>query len=723
MKKILLLVVAFCCSIMSTNATLELASIEESAWANLSTTDFASNNYTGEWGRLKVVNHQLCSENGNPIQLRGWSTYSINYDEVLPCLAESGFDAMKAWGANIVRLAIYPKNSKGSYSESENTTIEKYISYASQRNMYVLIDWHVSDDDENSGNPETYKSEAKQMFFNITNWVTSNGYKNVLYEICNECSDATWLDIKSYANEILPIIQTGDKGAVVIVGTPQKNQNIGDAVNSPIDASAYQDLCLMYAFHYNACSKTLNGNNNLLGCLKRAATSLPCFITQWSSSYEADSLGTDICTESSNSLLSTLQPDGNNGNQLISWCYWAWGQKNVATNCLCNCAGGFSDSSLTAAGKYIVPILTGESSIPKSGTLDYYAIQDIPLTGQDYGVLNVGWFDYGGEGVAYHDDNSTKYSTDGMSINYSGTEHECSNAGAVYSGKSDYSECFRYDSDVDVNHDCAGLGANWGEPGDGLGTGAFDLHSLCVTNPGEWILYRINVQKAGYYTVKCMTNSSVSRSGTIGMAIAKSSKINHNGNIIRRWSDHDDKDAVQSNPLTSFALIPTPSCGLMYDGSINVEGAAKGEKSQDWTCWGWTDCGTSSNDLTVLFKYTGEQELQITISPDSKYSPGEFSNFAFTLKSEEIPDFEYENTQTEVENVLSDDVEFTVAPNPTDGQFYVKVDGKANLTISNIMGVVVYDEFVDGSTTVNKKLSKGIYIVRVGNKTKKLIVL
>lgn len=727
-KSLFLAAAALCGSVMSANAALKLASIEEAAWANLSKTDFSSNNYTGEWGRLKVVGKQLCSEKGNPIQLRGWSTFSINYDEVLPCLNEAGFDAMKTWGANIVRLAIYPKNSKGSYSSGTDATIEKYIGYAAARKMYVLVDWHVLDGDGNSGNPATYKSQAKQMFTNITKWVKTNGYTNVLYEICNECSGVSWDNIKSYASEVLPVIESGDPGAVVVVGTPQWDQNIGDAVNSPISSSSYPNLYLMYAFHFYACS-----HSYLLGNLQSAAASLPCFISEWGS-VRFDGAGSEICSDPSNTFLAALQPGGNNGNQLISWCYWAWGQKNEASNCLTNCSGGYTASSLTASGNYIVPILTGETSIPDPPQPEYYATQDIPVTGQQYGTVNIGWFDYGGEGVAYHDANSSKYSDDEKTVeNPSGTEYTCCNAGAVYSGISDLTTCFRYDECVDVSNSTAGLGANWGEPGDGLGNSGSDLHNICMSEHGEWMLYHINVQKAGYYTVKCMTNNSTSSKGSIGMAIAKGTQAGQNGNIIRSWADHNDEDALAENAWTSFALNPTPSCGLMYDGTINADGASGGDKSQDWTCWGWTDCGATASDksdLTVLFKYTGEQELQISISPDTEDSPGDFSNFAFTFKSADIPDFEF--TEKEIAND-PEGVEATAAdlnnvylyPNPSSSEFTVKVNGAANVAIFNAIGAQVYNKNVEGDVVVNG-LESGVYTVRVataaGVKSLKMVV-
>ena len=168
------------------------------------------------------------------------------------------------------------------------------------------------------------------------------------------------------------------------------------------------------------------------------------------------------------------------------------------------------------------------------------------MLGENYGTLNVGWFERGEDGIAYHDNNSSAYVDPETKVEIKtgeeakGTEAECCNMGAIYSGKEDLTKCFRFDDCVDVSHSTAGLGANWAAPGDGFGTMGSDLHNLCMTEAGEWMLFDIDVKKAGYYTVHCLTNSGTSSAGSIGMSIAQGKKPGQNGNIIRSWADRDD---------------------------------------------------------------------------------------------------------------------------------------------------------------------------------------
>ena len=76
-----------------------------------------------DWGKLKLVENQLSDKNGNPVQLKGWSTYSINPYDVEECLGENQWELMKKYGANIVRLVLYAgedssyKNDRDKYKD------------------------------------------------------------------------------------------------------------------------------------------------------------------------------------------------------------------------------------------------------------------------------------------------------------------------------------------------------------------------------------------------------------------------------------------------------------------------------------------------------------------------------------------------------------------------------------------------------------------------------
>ena len=76
-------------------------------FAKLDYSNPSDNDYIGEWGRLKLVGNQLCSEKGEPIQLRGWSTYGYGSEFGKAFDDQSDFDKMKSYGANFARIAQY----------------------------------------------------------------------------------------------------------------------------------------------------------------------------------------------------------------------------------------------------------------------------------------------------------------------------------------------------------------------------------------------------------------------------------------------------------------------------------------------------------------------------------------------------------------------------------------------------------------------------------------
>lgn len=97
-------------------------------------------------GRLQVSGTKLTDESGNIIQLRGVSTHGISWfpDYV-------NYDAFATlrddWGANVVRIAMYPEEYNGYLSGGDKAALKQIIdngvNYATQLGMYVIIDWHV----------------------------------------------------------------------------------------------------------------------------------------------------------------------------------------------------------------------------------------------------------------------------------------------------------------------------------------------------------------------------------------------------------------------------------------------------------------------------------------------------------------------------------------------------------------------------------------------------
>lgn len=295
-----------------------------------------NNGFVAEYGRLKLVGNQLSSEKGEAVQLKGFNTGVITADDDA-CIDRSAFKNMKKWGCQSVRLNYSP-------STHSNVLLEKlknYIDICAEFGMYAIVDWHVFKENTTpTGVPMDYVKDATDFFGTISAYAKEKGYIHVIYEICNEPEDLEWKYIKEYADIILPVIESNDPGAIVIVGTSDWSQRLTPVLNDPINAENY-NLGIMYAFHYSACSHL-----QLLSEIIMTVDRLPIFVSDWSSSdykYDPDK----VCAQESEQLFKYM----NGSKTKVSWNYWKWGDEDGIWK---NCKDGFNIENLTETGSFIV---------------------------------------------------------------------------------------------------------------------------------------------------------------------------------------------------------------------------------------------------------------------------------------------------------------------------------------------------------------------------------
>ena len=229
-------------------------------------------------GRLHVEKSKLVDETGKAVQLRGVSTHGLTwYPEFIN---ERLFKQLsKEWDCSFVRLAMYSevyceKSDDGGGKEESLELMEKGIEAAIAADMYVLVDWHILEDN----NPNMNITQAREFF----NYISSKyaAYPNLLFEICNEPNgDTTWNDIYVYANEIIPVIRENVPDAVVIVGTPDYDRNLTAAMRMPLEFDN-----VMYSFHFYCASHYDDLKSELEVAVK---SSFPVFVTECGISEES----------------------------------------------------------------------------------------------------------------------------------------------------------------------------------------------------------------------------------------------------------------------------------------------------------------------------------------------------------------------------------------------------------------------------------------------------
>lgn len=290
----------------------------------------------GKHGKLSVEGTKIVDKNKQEFQLKGVSTHSIAiYSQYIN---EETFKEMRDnWNINVIRIAMYSNPNDG-YTKELHSKVKEAVNYATDLGLYVIIDWHILQDN----NPNTYKNEAISFFEEMTNEFKNN--KNVLYEICNEPNgDVTWdKDIKPYAEEVISKIRAIDTNAIIIVGTPKWSQDVDIVANNPI--TDYENI--MYTLHFYAATH----KDELRKKLKIAhEKGLPIFVTEFGIS-DASGNGT-ISQEEGDKWIELL----NSYN--ISWVCWNLSNKNETSailNSNCNKTTGFQESDFSQQGKWLL---------------------------------------------------------------------------------------------------------------------------------------------------------------------------------------------------------------------------------------------------------------------------------------------------------------------------------------------------------------------------------
>ncbi len=319
----------------TTNNTQSKTTSESSA--ALSTTP-VGDGFAAEHGALRVDGTKLVDQNGNPIQLYGMSTHGIAW---FPQFVS--YDSFKTlrddWNTNCVRLAMYTDEYNGYCTGGDQEYLKSLVrtgvDAATDLGMYVIIDWHVLQEQD----PNVYKEQSKAFFKEMSE--TYAGNTNVIYEICNEPNGyATWESVKSYAEEVIPVIRANDPDAVIIVGTPTWSQDIDKAKADPLDEEN-----ILYALHFYAGTHKDVLWNRLDSCVQNG---LPVIVSEFGMCDASGNGANDF--NSAQSWLDVIERHN------ISFFCWNLANKNESSSVFkesCTKTSDWTEEDMNESGKWI----------------------------------------------------------------------------------------------------------------------------------------------------------------------------------------------------------------------------------------------------------------------------------------------------------------------------------------------------------------------------------
>lgn len=292
----------------------------------------------GQHGALHVENGKLTGADGNTVQLYGMSTHGIawfpqyiNYDSFRTLRDD--------WNTNCIRLAMYTAEYGGYCAGGDKEQLKQLVrdgvSYATELGMYVIVDWHILSDCD----PNQNKDEAIAFFREMSEAFADND--NVLYEICNEPNSGTsWDSIKSYAEEVIPMIREQKPDAVILVGTPTWSQEIDKAAASPLTFDN-----VMYTLHFYAGTHKDDLRNRLETC---AQNNLPVFVSEFGMCDASGNGANDF--DSTTKWLDLLN------KYQISFCCWNLANKDESSSVFkaaSTALSDWTDEDFNESGRWI----------------------------------------------------------------------------------------------------------------------------------------------------------------------------------------------------------------------------------------------------------------------------------------------------------------------------------------------------------------------------------
>lgn len=224
-------------------------------------------------GRLSVCGVNLCNAAGEAVQLRGMSSHGLQF---FPnCVNKNSLDALRNdWNADFIRLSMYVQEG-GLETDPEGFTakVNGLVDDATALGLYAIVDFHIL----TPGDPNKNLGLAKTFFQNVSSAHSSQD--NVIYEIANEPNGVSWDGIKSYADQVIPVIRKNSPDSVVLVGT-RGFSSLGltdgadeqEILDDPVDFKN-----VMYTFHFYAASH----KEDRQAVVARAAKKLPLFVSEF----------------------------------------------------------------------------------------------------------------------------------------------------------------------------------------------------------------------------------------------------------------------------------------------------------------------------------------------------------------------------------------------------------------------------------------------------------
>lgn len=189
-------------------------------------------------GKLTIKDSSLINSKGDPVVLKGMSTFGIQEcgdfftTEAVKTLAQD-------WGCDVIRLAITGSANEGYLKEPDKyfDPICKFCDMCINEGVYVIVDWNVGYDksaDENKAAAVDFFTRLSLIYADVPNIIYEVSNEDLTVDEENPVKDEWGKAIAPFASDVIKAIRENSADSIVIVGVPNKGLDVDEAAKAKL---------------------------------------------------------------------------------------------------------------------------------------------------------------------------------------------------------------------------------------------------------------------------------------------------------------------------------------------------------------------------------------------------------------------------------------------------------------------------------------------------------
>jgi hypothetical protein len=178
-------------------------------------------------GFIRVEGNRFVDEQGETVVLMGMAISDPDKLALSGHWQKGHFEAIKRWGADVVRIPVHPVAWRGRGKEGYLELLDEAVVWASEFELYLMIDWHTIGNLQSGlfQHPMYDTTEQETLEFWRTIAARYQGISTVaFYELFNEptvfngqLGTASWSEWKRLNEEMIKIIFAHDESVIPLV--------------------------------------------------------------------------------------------------------------------------------------------------------------------------------------------------------------------------------------------------------------------------------------------------------------------------------------------------------------------------------------------------------------------------------------------------------------------------------------------------------------------------